>query len=78
MTKNVNVWVLTGQSESGDSYGPEMFEKKPTKKKISEWVHSRDGSPDKEGPGFDGSWVHIELTKRKINQMKKADEEWGL
>ena len=59
------VWVLTGKSESGDDCGPTAYLHKPTDQEISDWCHARDGvgtgSAAKDGPGYDGSWVHMNL-----------------
>lgn len=56
----MKVWVVYCKSESCDTYGPFVYAKKPTEEKLNELAHSLDGSEDKEGPGRDGSWIHIE------------------
>lgn len=58
------MWIVEGRSESGDEYPPQKFRKKPTKKELSEWAHSRDGNfgdPKgyERGPGYDGSYVYL-------------------
>ncbi len=57
--KNKKVWVLTGKSESGDDFGPYVFAVKPSPEKMSELCHDADGSEDKDGPGYDGSYIHL-------------------
>jgi len=58
----MNIYIVTGNSESGDHYGPMAFYKKPTKKTLSTIAHDWDGDEDKQGLGFDGSNVYIEVT----------------
>jgi len=57
----MKVYVVTGDSESSDHYGPLVFSKKPTKKKLSEIAHNWDGDDEKQGSGEDGSYVYIEV-----------------
>jgi len=57
------MWIVTGNSESGDKYGPTKFDHEPTKKELSEWCHSRDGDPDGNGPGDYGSYIYVEVNK---------------
>jgi len=58
----MNVWVVTGKSESGDEYGPVVFERKPTDKTLKQLVFDWDGN-DGSGPGDYGSYVHLTKTK---------------
>lgn len=60
-----SVWAVLGNSESGDHYLA-LFEKKPTKAQLSKLVHEWDGSPQKDGPAYDGSYVHIDVTKEEL------------
>lgn len=57
-------FFVTARSESGDDYDT-IFDEYPLEKDLSEWCHSLDGDPDdKSGPGFDGSFIHIEKIRR--------------
>jgi len=62
MTK---VWVVTGESESGDSY-LHVFGYKPSPDKLSNLAHSWDGDEDCEGPGDYGSYVHLSIDSYDI------------
>ena len=70
MAKKAKIWIITGDSESGDHYGPDTFDHKPTDAEISEWCHNCDGhfgEPDEywePGPGFDGSFVYPTVTAK--------------
>lgn len=56
----MKVWVVTGQSESGDPYGPWVFMKKPTQAKLKKLVREQgDDGADDDGPGDFGSWIHL-------------------
>lgn len=57
----MRVWVIFAKSESGDLWGPWVFERKPSDDELetifrdecsAEW----DGD---DGPGFRGSYLHI-------------------
>ena len=65
MKKNF-VWVVIGTSESGDAYISSAFKKKPSKKKLSKLVHDWDGSDNKLGSGYDGSYVNINIQKIEL------------
>ena len=58
--KKTSTWVVYLKSESCDDYGPFKFDNKPTDEELSELCHKCDGDKDKNGPGFDGSYCHIE------------------
>lgn len=63
------VYLVRGDSESGDHYH-EIFKSEPTKEQLSKLAHSWDGDAEKTGPGYDGSYVHLKVTKQKINESK--------
>ncbi len=69
------VWVIMGKSESCDHYGPDVWAREPTSKELDEWAHKRDGlqtgSENKDGPGRDGSWIYVTVTKQKIKKECK-------
>jgi hypothetical protein len=58
----MKIWIVTGESESSDHYGPLAFSKKPSKSKLSELAHSWDGDEEKQGTGLDGSYVYIDVS----------------
>jgi len=67
-----SVFVVSGHSESGDDYVA-VFRNDPTEKQLSELVHSWDGNQDymdedelNQGPGYAGSYVHINVEKLKF------------
>jgi hypothetical protein len=60
------VWVVVGHSESGDEYR-RVFRASPTEDELSELAHNWDGDDDKEGPGFDGSYVHLTIYEEEVN-----------
>jgi len=62
--KMKEVWVVQGKSESGDDYLA-VFSTKPTKKQLTELALSWDGE-EPDGPGYGGSWVHLEVTKQEV------------
>jgi len=59
------VFLVLGDSESGDHYQA-VFKKKPTKAQLSKLAHRWDGSDERDGPGYDGSWVHIEVIEEQL------------
>lgn len=63
--KDKTVFLVEGHSESGDLY-TQIFSKKPTPEELSELAHGWDGSSDKDGPGFDGSWVHLVVSGQQV------------
>lgn len=69
----MKVWVITGKSESGDDYGPVVYKRKPSDKKLSELAHTWDGKykwadPNfyEEGPGAYGSYVDLSISKCEV------------
>ncbi len=61
----MSMYLVIGESESGDAYYA-LFEKEPSDEKLSELAHEWDGDDDKEGIGFDGSWVEIEVMEIEV------------
>lgn len=59
------VWVVTGHSESGDDYGPEVYAQKPSDKTLKALVGSWDAD-DWCGPGHYGSYVYLKIEERKV------------
>ena len=58
----MKIWIVTGESESTDHYGPLAFSKKPTKSQLSKIAHDWDGDEEKQGSGFDGSYVDLDVS----------------
>jgi hypothetical protein len=67
MDKSLSVWVVQGTSESSDHY-LEVFTKKPTYKELSRLAHWWDGDEDKQGSGFDGSYVYLDVKRHDVNR----------
>jgi hypothetical protein len=65
MLKPNKVFVVRGHSESGDHYLA-TFSKKPTKKQLVELVNTWD--PGTDGPGYAGSYVHIDIIKSTVDE----------
>jgi hypothetical protein len=63
----MQIWVIEGDSESGDHYLA-LFKKKPNDKTLKTLVHSWDGDSEEEGPGAFGSYVYISITRYKVNE----------
>ncbi len=61
----MKIFIVTGKSESGDSYGPELFKKEPTQEQLKELAHKWDFF-DGEGPGDFGSYVHLKVRERDV------------
>lgn len=62
----MKIFVVTGSSESGDDYGPEVFKKKPTEEQLKSFVKSCEGVIDGEGPGVYGSYIHLKVTEKEL------------
>ena len=63
-TNKKKVWVVTGQSESGDDYGPEVYLEKPSEKILKNLVEGWDAG-EWDGPGYQGSYVHLKIEERE-------------
>ena len=60
----MKIWSVTGESESGDDYGPFLFTKKPTEKQLelmlrADYDYEFPDPEDGEGPGSFGSYIHL-------------------
>lgn len=60
------VFVVTGKSESGDDCFPAVFDHKPSEAELSAFAHECDGDEFRDGCGYDGSYVHIEVNEVEI------------
>ena len=62
--KENSIWIVTGNSESGDDYGPKKYNHKPTKKDLREFIKTETPEElDCDGPGDFGSYVHLKINK---------------
>lgn len=60
--KKSKIWVLTASSESGDDYGPWLFDFKPTDRELEMFLREEaPGEWEDEGPGFKGSYLFPKL-----------------
>jgi hypothetical protein len=62
------VWVVTGNSESGDEFGPITFRNKPTQKVLKQLAYDWDGTEEQDGPGDYGSYVFLKVRETLIKQ----------
>lgn len=56
----MKIWVVICESESGDR-GGKVFEEEPTKEQLKRLAHDFDGEDYDDGPGYNGSYTHIEV-----------------
>lgn len=62
--KEKEVWVVTGESESGDDYGPKRYNKKPDKEDLKNFITDYTQEDiEIDGPGDFGSYVHLKVEK---------------
>lgn len=77
--KKQTVWVTHGQSESGDFYGPFVFDQKPTEDDLRRFWQDvcagGDYDPDSPGPGDYDTYVHVSTCKAKVIPSKKSKKE---
>lgn len=59
------VFVVIGKSESGDSYGPYVYAKKPSDKVLEALVKELDYG-EGNGPGDYGSYVYLSVDKATV------------
>lgn len=69
------VWVVTGESESGDHYGPWVVSEKPDEQKLRQiashcdWPEGED-----EGPGDFGSYTFLTVFKCELDSDRSGRE----
>jgi hypothetical protein len=66
----MKIWVVTGDSESSDHYGPFVFSKKPSKELLKKIAFDCDGDDEEDGPGNYGSYVYLTVEKIEIDKEK--------
>lgn len=62
--------IMTVISESGDHYGPFIFEKKPDDKALLKFLRKHTSDDDVgcgEGPGWMGTHLQVEWTSGKVH-----------
>ena len=65
----MKVWVVTGESESSDHYGPFVLSKEPTEAKLREICENCDWSEDGDGPGDFGSYTYLNVTECIVDTL---------
>ena len=68
----MNVWVVTGKSESGDDCGPLVFSSQPSQSKLRDIAYDWDGDEEREGPGDYGSYVHLSVDEVEVDEVEVA------
>jgi hypothetical protein len=65
--------VIVGKSESGDDYGPWVFNKTPSDQQLETFLREEcagDFPEDgEEGPGIFGSYVHIDIHEVEVQNL---------
>jgi hypothetical protein len=62
----MNLWIVTGKSESGDHYGPIVMGCQPTELQLDELAQKWDGDPNRLGPGRGGSYVFVTVKETEV------------
>lgn len=65
MNRGETVWLVAGDSESGDKYAA-VFKEHPTEAEMKELVASWDSPEERDGPGYDGSYVYITVSFHEV------------
>ena len=56
------IWIVRGQSESGDYYGPKRYDHEPSVSDLRNFIkHETPEELDCDGPGDFGSYVYLEV-----------------
>ena len=66
------VHVVSVHTESGDNYGPFVFERKPDDARLKAFLRKRLPSDDldsDEGPGWCGTYVHLKWTVQRVHAV---------
>lgn len=61
----MKVWIVLGDSESGDHWVI-AFGHKPTEEELKELAWEWDGDEFEEGPGDYGSWVYLQVEEQEL------------
>ena len=74
--KDSAMTIFTVSSESGDDYGPFLFDRKPTDAELEYWL--REFCPgewddaedeDNRGPGIFGSYLHVDMSEQTVVKL---------
>ncbi len=68
--KEKEIWMVSGTSESGDFFGPLLFDSAPSDKTLKDLCYKWDGDEDEDGPGDYGSYIHLSILKTKVQKIK--------
>lgn len=66
---NKKVVVITAQSESCDTYGPWLFDSRPSDEELEVFLKKNapgEFEDENDGPGIFGSYLHINIVEREI------------
>jgi hypothetical protein len=67
----MKVWVVTGESESSDHYGPFVLSEKPSEAKLKEICEHCDWPEgENDGPGDFGSYTYLTVTECEIDKIE--------
>lgn len=67
------IWIVTGESESGDDYGPTPFDHAPNEEELTHWAHDCDGVDN-----LSIRKVISEWSGKVCEEMSKFQEKWLL
>ena len=70
--KTKTYWIVLGDSESGDHYGPILLSEKPADKLLKKIIHNWEYTGDKHGPGDFGTYVYLTIHEVEINELYAA------
>lgn len=65
MNKGEMVWLVSGDTGSGDKYAA-VFKEHPTEAQLKELVRLWDSPEERDGSGYDGSYVYITVSSHEI------------
>lgn len=72
----MKVWVVTGESESTDDYGPFVFSRKPSRSMLRKLAFDCDGNEnDPSGPGDFGSYTYLTTRQVEVDEMLRVLRE---
>lgn len=61
--KQEPVWIVIGNSESGDDFDPKRYDHKPTEEDLRAYIEKTGEELDIDGPGEYGSYVYLKTWK---------------
>lgn len=63
------VWVITGNSESGDHFGPFVYDYEPSEAEKRYLIKHECDWYDDDGPGDYGAYTYLTVTKTEIRHL---------